>query len=398
MSRANQKGLRSETVRESNLLTILRSLHLRGSASRSKIGADTGLTRSAVGALVSELTEQGYVREVRPEPDGRRGRPSPLVQPRSENLVLAVEILVDSVAVAAVGLGGPVLRSVRRDRSRDQTEVGRTVADITNLASSVVQSLDDNARIWSLGIAVPGLVRQADNQVIVAPNLRWDDVALVSLLDTSLGLNIPIVAGNEADLAALAESRRGAVAGIDDVVYLSGEVGIGGGCIAAGQIVEGQSGFAGEVGHIPVNIDGQQCNCGSFGCFETEAGEEALLRRAGRPVDGGRAALAELFESADAGDPDVLSALGDHGRWLGFGIAGLANIFNPNAIVLGGFLGPALPFVRKTLEEELDRRVLDVIRADLSLFASKLGPDAPLLGAAELAWNRSLIDMVGESV
>ncbi len=384
-------------MRQANLHTILRSLHLGGAASRSRIVADTGLTRSAVGVLVAELVDRGYVTEVRSDSGGKRGRPSPSVEPRSKNVVLAVEVLVDSVAVAAVGLGGPVLRSVRRDRSRDQTEIGQTVRDIASLVASVVASLDSGSKIWSMGVAVPGLVRRSDAMVILAPNLRWENIDLVELLRDEMSLEIPVFVGNEADLAALAESRRGAAAGIDDVVYLSGEVGVGGGFISSAQIVDGVSGFAGEIGHLPVNIEGVPCNCGAVGCFETEVGEEALLRRAGRATDGGRVAVAELLSAAASGDESVLEAFAEHGRWLGFGIAGLVNALNPSAIVFGGFLGPALPFVLENLQKQLAMRVLSVVQDDVSLFASSLGPDAPLLGASELAWNHALEAMVLES-
>ncbi len=384
-------GLRSEAVRRSNLSTILRTIHLVGPLSRSELGTRTGLTRSAVGTLVSELTASGYVREVKARSDGTPGRPSPLVEPQSgSKAMLAVDVLVDSVAVAAIGLGGAVLRSARRDRGRDRISADRTVSDVSQLAAGVLASLPAGCTLLGMGVSVPGLVRRSDQLVVVAPNLEWHGVPFGDLLLESLELDLPYQVGNDSDLGALAESHRGVAAGLDDVLYLSAEVGIGGGMIVAGGLVDGQSGFAGEIGHVPLNLDGVRCSCGSIGCIETEVGEEALLRRTGRPVDGGRSALAEVLEAADDGDEDVLAALREHGRWLGIGLSGLINVLNPQAVVLGGILGQAHPHLVATMEVELDRRVLAPIRSETRVLASTLGGDASLIGAGELAWDDAL--------
>ena len=154
---------------------------------------------------------------------------------------------------------------------------------------------------------------------------------------------------NEADLGALAELRRGAAVDAQHVLFISGEVGVGGGLIVDGKPLTGAGGFAGEVGHMPVNPDGRTCRCGSVGCWETEIGEGALLRRAGHPPDAGREEVEAVLREAAAGAPDVLEALDAVGRWLGFGLAGLVNVFNPQVVVLGGLFGRIHPFVEATL-------------------------------------------------
>ena len=383
--------MRSEAVRTSNLSALLEILHLQGATSRSDLVSSTGLTRSAVGGLVGDLIEMGLVREERAAPAGRPGRPSPVVTPQGEqNAVVALEILVDSVAAAVIGLGGDVLAVQRVDRQPDEFPAERTIADLSDLANELIDTLPSTPQIHAVGVAVPGLVRGVDDHVVLAPNLQWSDVPVAELLRSSLGFETPIFVGNEADLAALAEAKRGVVAGVRNVLYLSGEVGVGGGVIVDGTILQGTSGFAGEIGHVPVNIDGVECNCGAVGCFETEVGEEALLRRAGRAHEGGRSEIRRLVDEAATGSDSVLAAFEEHGRWLGFGLAGLVNVLNPSAVVFGGFLGPAMPYLRRTVEAELERRLLDPIRLDSLLFESALGPDAPLLGAGELAWARSI--------
>ena len=244
-----------------------------------------------------------------------------------------------------------------------------------------------------IGVAVVGVVRRHDGFVSTAPNLGWRDVPLGEVLASALCSPAPIVIANEADLGALAEHRRGAASGTDDVVFLSGEVGLGGGVIAGGRPLTGVAGYGGEVGHLPVNpLAGATCRCGSVGCWETEVGEEALLVRAGRPADGGTAAVEAVLADADAGDAGALDALSATGQWLGIGLAGLVNTLSPARIVLGGRLAVLHPFVAGTVEGELDRRALAAPRSLVDIVPARLGVDAPLLGAAELAFEPILDD------
>ena len=143
---------------------------------------------------------------------------------------------------------------------------------------------------------------------------------------------------------------------------------------------------------MPVNPDGRTCRCGSVGCWETEIGEGALLRRAGHPPDAGREEVETVLSEAAAGAPGVLEALDAVGRWLGFGLAGLVNVFNPQVVVLGGLFGRIHPFVESRVQSELDRLALPQAREAVRLVPAALGDDAPLIGAAELAFEPLLAD------
>jgi predicted NBD/HSP70 family sugar kinase len=201
--------------------------------------------------------------------------------------------------------------------------------------------------------------------------------------------------GNEADLGALAEQRRGAARGADHVLFISGEVGVGGGLIVDGQPFTGLAGYGGEVGHIPVNPAGSVCRCGSVGCWETEVGESALLARAGHHPDGGRPEVEQVLRDAASGSPVALTALNNVGRWLGVGLAGLVNVLNPELVVLGGLFGRIHPYVSTSLRAELDRLTLPVSREMVTVVPATLGVDAPMLGAAELAFEPLLSDPAG---
>ena len=181
-------GQRSETVRRANLSAILRELHNRGPVSRSELGTRTGLTRSAVRGLIGELALAGLVSEERGTPQGTPGRPSPLVRPSPRcGIVLALEITVDSLAVAAVSIGGEVIDVVRLDRPRDRSTVDETVADLAALARAVLRRLPDTDGMIGIGVAVVGIVRRDTGVVTMAPNLGWRDVPWLSAWRTRWG-------------------------------------------------------------------------------------------------------------------------------------------------------------------------------------------------------------------
>ncbi len=385
-------GQRSETVRRANLGAIVRELHLRGPLSRSELVARTGLTRTAIRALIGELVGGGRFVEERGAPIGAPGRPSPLVRPRDGGaVVLALAIAVDSLEVALVALGGSPIARARMARPRGHLSLDMIVEDLRSLVARLPVE-EHRAGLVGIGVAMAGLVRRSDGSVSSAPNLGWRDAPLGSRLVEALGLDLPVHVANEADVAAVAELRRGAARGADDLLRIWGEVGVGGGIIVDGQTLTGAAGYAGEVGHMPVNPAGATCGCGSVGCWETEIGERALLRLAGRSVDGGSEAVDAVLADAASGEPSALVALAHVGRWVGIGLSGLVNILNPRVIVLGGLFTRAYPYLEPTVLAELDRLALRGPREMTRIAPATLGMDAPILGAAELALEPFLAD------
>lgn len=379
-------GQRSETVRRANLGAIVGELHLHGALSRSAIGARTGLTRSAVRGLIGELVAGGLATEERSLPLGGPGRPSPLVRPRPEGaLALAIEISVDSFGVAVIGFGGTIHHRSRVDRPRGHLSLDAIVGDVAELAAPRIDQLRGDPALVGVGVAVAGIVRREDGMVRLAPNLGWRDEPLAARLGSALRLDAPVLVANEADVAGLAEYRRGAAAGADSVLHITGEVGVGGVFIIGGRPFSGAAGYAGEVGHMPVNHDGSRCGCGSVGCWETEVGEGAMLARAGYPADAGRDAVSSVIGAARRGEPRAVAAVDEVGTWLGIGLAGLINVYNPAMVVLGGLFQRIHPLIAERLARALDERALRPSRETVAIVPGLLGVDAPLIGAAELA-------------
>lgn len=386
-------GQRSETVRRANLAAIATQLHLDGPLSRSELVSRTGLTRSAIRALIGEFVTAGFVTEERSAPLGTPGRPSPSVIPNPDSaVVLALEISVDSIAAALIGFGGTVHASARVERERSRAAAADVVADLARLAAPLLRRAPKGATLIGVGVAVVGIVRHSDGLVRLAPNLGWRDLPLGQMLTRDLGVSVPLAVANDADLGVLAEHRRGVARDVDDVVYLAGEVGVGGGVLVEGRPLRGAEGYGGEIGHLRVNPDGRPCGCGSTGCWETEVGEHALLIAAGRPPHGGPEAVEQLIADARAGDAGAMAAMHGIGDWLGVGIGAVVNAFNPRLVILGGLFARIHPWVAAAIERRLQASSLAASRELVKVVPSTLGPESTLLGAGELAFEPFLTD------
>ena len=387
------RGVAAEGLRRHNLGLVLEHLHLQGAVSRSELTASTGLNRSTIADLIAELTALGLAEERPAAATSGPGRPSPLVQPRPEGaIVLALEMSVDSIAVATVGLGGHVYNRIRVARPRNRFSPDETVHDVAKLAGPVLDSLPRDHVLTGVGTAVVGLTRRSDGFVHLAPNLGWRDVPLGAMLAAELARSEPVLVANDADLGALAEHRR-VYPDAGHLVYISGEVGIGSGIIIDGKPLLGSAGYAGEAGHMVINPGGQKCRCGATGCWETEAGEAALLRRAGvRGRGTGLGVIDALIERAGLGQEDTIRAIDEVGMWLGYGIGDLVNLFNPELVVLGGLYQRLFPFLEAPVTAGIRQRALAAPGGLARIVPAGLGSDAPLIGAAELVLSEVITD------
>lgn len=385
------RGATQDFVRKHNLATLLGHLHRFGPTSRARLTRLLGLNRATIGYLVDDLVARGLVEE-RPETEqAARGRPSKVVAARSDQCqVLAVQVGVDSVDLALVGLGGTIVgrrrAAVSRPSDRAVEHVVRTVGRLSGHLLELA-----TGTVVGVGVAVPGSVSPSGELVNFAPNLPWREVPLGQLLAERLGQGPRVRVGNDANLGAMAEHSRGVGLHSDDLIYLHAEVGVGGGVITGGATLEGARGYAGEVGHMQVNPSGLACHCGSRGCWETEVGEDALVRRVGMPP-GGRSKVELVLRRARAGDPTCLAAVETTAQWISVGLATMVATLDPEMIILGGVFEEILELAQPTLMERL-RRSAGYFHPDgVKLVRPRFGRSAVLLGAAELGFQGVLSD------
>lgn len=390
-------GPSQDEIRRQNLGALLRYVHLHGPTSRAELTAALGLNRSTIGALTADLATAGLVTEAAaPRGAGRAGRPSLVVRPESDRVyAYALAVGVDRLQAARVGLGGVILDQRAAARPR-----GMPARETAPLLSAFVKEMGAATPPGSVyvggGVAVGGMVRREDGMVRLSPNTGLVDEPLGAVLRAEIGADRPMAVGNMADLSALAEQTRGVAANCDNLIYLHGDVGISAGIIAGGRAVTGHGGYGGEVGHMVVNPRGRPCGCGSRGCWETEIGEYALLRAADRGDGYGRDALLAVVDASRVGDAAAQAAVRQVGDWLGFGVANLINIFNPELVIFGGTLRQLYLAAAAQVRSRLNAVALAACREHVRLRTPALGGDAALIGAAELAFDRLLADPLDE--
>ncbi|MFC7544937.1 ROK family protein [Plantactinospora sp. GCM10030261] len=383
-------GPSQDEIRRQNLGALLRYVHIHGPTSRAELTTALGLNRSTIGALTSDLAAAGLVTEGPPRETGRAGRPSLVVRPDPRVYAFALSVEVDRLRAARIGLGGEVF--ARREAPRPAgLSTDATVPLLAAMVKEMRQVVPDSAVHVGDGVAVCAMIRREDGTVSLNSDPDWM-TALGERLSTELGHERPAAVGNVSDLSALAEHTRGVAIGCDNVIYLYGDVGVGAGIIAGGRRITGHGGYGGEVGHMVVRPNGHPCGCGSRGCWETEIGEHALLRAAGREGGGGDPAVFSVVDPAARGDASAQAAVRQVGDWLGFGVANLVNIFNPEMVIFGGTLRDVYLASAAQVRSRLNAMALAACREHVRLRTPVLADDAPLVGAAELAYERLLAD------
>jgi predicted NBD/HSP70 family sugar kinase len=371
-----------DDVRRRNLSAVLQIVHREGPIARAVITARTGLNRSTVGGLVSDLVSRGIVREEAPASTNRVGRPSHMVAADPGIAVLAVNPEVDAITTAVVGLGARVER-------RERQELG-DAASPAQAARIIAEAVAANAdrRIAGVGLAVPGLVSEADGVVRWAPHLGWTGAPVRALVEDACGL--PTAVGNDASLGALAEHLFGAGRGVGGLFYLNGGAsGIGGGIIVDGARLAGHGGFAGELGQSPAGFMLPSDRTSARGILEDEVGRDPLLdalglRRATEP----ELALAVLTTDRR----DILAELARQRRVLAASLATAVNMLDPELIVLGGYLATLLESDPDELTRLVEEHAVPVAVGRVRIAAAGLSGDRLLVGAGELALAPLLAD------
>jgi predicted NBD/HSP70 family sugar kinase len=386
---------RPDAIRRHNLRLLLDQVHRDGELTRAQLTNRLKMSRSTIGALVAELADLGLVAERVPTGGDRAGRPSHVVGPRADGpYVVAVDVDITDLTMAAVGIGGHVLGRYAVTTGSAPGTPKAVARHVVSAVRELGTQVPPGAWPVAIGVSVPGTVTRRTGMVEFAPNLNWQHEPVGAILGAAAPGGLPVSIGNDADLAVLVEHLRGNARGTDDVIYLMGRSGVGAGFIMNGQPLTGRDGYAGEVGHNVVDVSGPQCHCGKFGCIETYIGDSALLILAGRHGVASADNVAAVFSDAINGDAVAASAVRTVADALGRTIAGLVNILNPERVVLGGSLAHVHAFAPGEIVASIQRHAMGPARDNVHLFSSAFTDDASLLGAAELAFATLLDDPI----
>jgi len=377
----------TERLRRQNVSLVLRTLRREGPATRTELAQRTGLAKTTVGAIVADLEgAEAVVEEAsRGGAGGRPGRPGrPVALRGGRHLALGLEINVDYVAAVVLDLAGQV--RLVETRPTPLEVLGREQALLDLVAEKVVPALAGRVLVGAT-LAVPGLVRGDNRTVAWAPNVFLRGDSLVQRLERALGGRCRVKVSNDANCAAYAETHHGAATDSQHVLYLTGTVGIGAGIVERGELVRGASGFAGEVGHMPVGDPDALCGCGRRGCWEASIGLHAMIEAVGMselatPLDTSRAVATRAL-----GDATVRAGLARIGHDVGLGLSVLATVLDPAVVVLGGYFVPLGDLVLEPARRTLDERLVSDVQRRPELRTGALGIQAAALGAAEWSFG-----------
>jgi glucokinase len=311
-------------------------------------------------------------------------------------------------AVIGVDLGGTKLMAGLFNSSdelvaRERVEVvGLDSNHVVGVLADTVNDLRERSSepVLAVGFGIPSTIDQRTGTVVVSANLPIANLPLRALLQERTGLDVYM--DNDANVAALAEQRLGAGAGVtEDLIMVTLGTGFGGGIIAGGRIVRGAIGAGAELGHMSIDYDGPPCvapNCPGIGCIETFVSGSALARDAaayasanpdsplGKAVLAGEPARGEtVLRLANEGDAACVALLERMGERLGVALANFVNMFNPGMIALGGGLTPALDIVLPAARRVMEHRALPPGNTFAQVVPAKYGPDAGMVGAALMA-------------
>src|ERR1022692_3056315 len=308
-------------LRTSAQTAITRAVHDHPGVTRAEVAVQIGIPSGFAAETVARLVASRLVSERPALATGRRGRPTTSLHAHPDGPPVAA-ITHDTWQVAAVELGGTKVAATQRPHHRNQA---RVLDAVTAELSQVSRSF--GTRVRAAAVAVPGTV--AGSELVHAPGLAWHSIDL-SALWPHYEPGGEFVAGNDASLAGVAESRHGAGAGAGAMVYLHLDAGLGGTLIEADRAVRGATGTAGEFGHMPFGEPARRCRCGASGCWNTSVDGRALARLLHQRVPADDVSYSRrVLASARAGQPGALSAIRTVGSSIGRGIAGLVNGLDP---------------------------------------------------------------------
>jgi len=379
--------IRKNRVRSNLLLHLYQS----GDTSINKMARMFHASIPSATGIVNELMREGWITESGTGP-ARAGRPPVLygLNPK-KYLTLIMDINRHDTQLVIFDLHNQLIVkrkvNIRLDDSSSFLEELFIATDQFLKSNNIAYE-----SLWGIGVTMPGLINSSQGVNLTYPNLTPNGVPLVTYLRKHFGL--PTYLFNDTKATTIGEHRFGFAMNKSHVLTINIDWGVGLGIIINGEVFNGASGFAGELGHIQVKPDGLLCHCGKIGCLDTITSAMALIRQAKDEILSGRATIltqivnnnldlldtSHIIEAVHSGDEFSIDLLSNVGIELGKGLATAVHLFNPEVIIVGGLLAEAGPFISNPIEQAINKYCLSDFKNSLSIHVSKLGASARLLG------------------
>lgn len=403
---ANLRRINQEDLRNHNLsVTLDTLLRAQKPMSRADLAKETGLTKATLSLLASMLIESGVVQEGEPVVSTTYGRPSTPLEIRGGSIAgIGLQINTDGYGCLALDLNGDTLGREWVSEDMTGTDPYEIFAKLDAMTFPLESRLKRRGcKVVGAGFALPGIVTD-DMWLLVARNLGWENVNLTRF---NVVRRLDVVAGNEAKMAAIAQipgyaTERAPFLNVvdrtDSFIYLSTDIGIGGAVVRDGEVVMGSHGFAGEIGHLSVAMDGPSCSCGRHGCLEAFAGRRALVEAAGIAEDGDATsseAIDMFLQRWRAGDSDVAKVVDQAADALVSAIASAVNLVDVDTVLLGGLWTHFGDELATVLEGRLRSEILGYPNVKIRVFVPPVALHPSLYGAAEMGLRRFIENPLG---
>lgn len=403
---ANLRRINQEDLRNHNLsVTLDTLLRAQKPMSRADLAKETGLTKATLSLLASMLIESGVVQEGEPVVSTTYGRPSTPLEIHGGSIAgIGLQINTDGYGCLALDLNGDTLGREWVSEDMTGTDPYEIFAKLDAMAFPLESRLKRRGcKVVGAGLALPGIVTD-DMWLLVARNLGWENVNLTRF---NVVRRLDVVAGNEAKMAAIAQipgyaTERASFLNVmdrtDSFIYLSTDIGIGGAVVRDGEVVMGSHGFAGEIGHLSVAMDGPLCSCGRHGCLEAFAGRRALVEAAGIAEDGDATsseAIDMFLQRWRAGDSDVAKVVDQAADALVSAIASAVNLVDVDTVLLGGLWTHFGDELATVLEGRLRSEILGYPNVKIRVFVPPVALHPSLYGAAEMGLRRFIENPLG---
>lgn len=382
---ASLKPVYLQKVKQQNMADILQKIWEHESISRVELVELTGLTSGTITNLTQELLQIGLIHESETS-SGSIGRKRIMLKLRTDRFgIVGLDIGRTSYEVVLTDLAGRIMRSVEGNTVgiRNPEQVLDLVAP--HLESFKLSAADAKSPVIGLGVSIPGPMDKKTGKLLTPPNFPgWEGYPLQSELERRFGMKVFIE--DDARSSALAERWYGLGRKVQDLLFVTMGMGIGGGVITSGELVVGSNGLYGQVGHITLLPGGEVCACGNQGCWETVGSIPGILRR----WQSGGDTIDDFILAVREGEPDATQCMQETLYYLECALTTLFNTYDPDVIVLGGKLYPYLTMHLSEIHNRVRARLYAFVRDRLQIESATFGASQNAVGAASLVFGTLL--------
>lgn len=394
---------RNSFIQKQNRRKILKTVWEEKSISRAELAKKLKITPATVSSNVAELERMNFIRlGIEGESSGGR-KPKMLEINESSLLCIGITVKKDKVVSVLVNLKG-VQKLTRTDKYPLPINKENIFSTMTKSIRELVNRVNgNNQKILGIGVGFHGVVDYKSGISIYAPAFNWRVVNIKELLENEF--KIPVIVDNDARVMVLAEKWFGKYRSLKNLIFLSLDSGVGGGILVDGKIFRGSNSAAGEIGHIRVKDNGVKCLCGNFGCLETIASSKSLIQeiisqiQLGYPTlitsmikDGNLNSLnySIIDKAARLNDDLAIKSFNRIGVYVGTALADIVNVFNPEAIIIGGQLSSSWQFMEKQINETVHKQSMTECYKGVKILKSSFEGSKGEIGAAALVLNKIL--------